>query len=116
MTSPGLLNGEKIVKLLKEVAELLPAGPQAKVNVVGGSLLALHGLRDSTQDVDCSIPLDGHIKSAARTVGTRNGLQGDWLNDRSAPWHAATLTVEDCDTIYEHPLSSYTEHSCGQCT
>jgi hypothetical protein len=30
-------------------------------------------------------------------------LAADWLNDHSAPWHPATLRLEDCDVLVEHP-------------
>lgn len=53
MTSSGLLSGDQIRALLEEVAgQLNPAREQTTVLVVGGSLMALHGLREATEDVD----------------------------------------------------------------
>jgi hypothetical protein len=47
------LNASEILAYLNEVAGALPpTGPRHTIVVVGGSLLALHGLRQSTLDVD----------------------------------------------------------------
>ena len=99
MTPPGLLSGERIRQLLGEVAEQLAPGRQATVLIVGGSLLAWHGLRQATEDVDTIMRLDAELKDAVRVVAARHGLAADWLNDHSAPWHPATLRVEDCDVL-----------------
>ena len=103
MTQPGLLSGEHIRQLLGEVAEQLAPGRQATVLIVGGSLLAWHGLRQATEDVDTIMRLDAELKDAVRVVAARHGLAADWLNDHSAPWRPATLRVEDCDVLIEHP-------------
>ena len=50
-----LLDGEAIKALIVEVAAELDDQVERTIIVVGGSLLAWHGLRDSTEDVD-SIP------------------------------------------------------------
>jgi hypothetical protein len=103
MTTPGLLSGKQIRQLLGEVDEQLAPGRQATVLIFGGSLLAWHGLRQATEDVDSSVRLDAELKKAVRTVSARHGLAADWLNDHSAPWHPATLRLEDCDVLVEHP-------------
>lgn len=47
------LRADMILRYLGEIAnELGPEGQQHVVLVVGGSLLALHGLRDTTLDID----------------------------------------------------------------
>lgn len=78
MTSPGLFSGERIRGLLIEVADLLPTGrPQENVLIVGGSLLAWHGLRLGTQDVDSSIRIDDPLRESVRVVAERHGLAVD---------------------------------------
>lgn len=48
-----LLDAKRIREYLIEVAdELALEGPPHDIVIVGGSLLALHGLRESTLDVD----------------------------------------------------------------
>lgn len=53
MTDPGLLDGDQIRALLAEVAgELTRSSRSHTIVVVGGSLLAWHGLREATADLD----------------------------------------------------------------
>lgn len=73
MTPDGLLTGDDIRRLLTEVAEEL-APPQRTLVIVGGSLLAWHGLRDATEDVDTIRQLDGGLKAAVAVVATRHDL------------------------------------------
>lgn len=104
MTTPGLLTGDQIRDLLGEVAqELDPSRAQATVLVVGGSLMALHGLREATEDVDSSVRLDADVRAAVRVVAERRHLAIDWLNDHSAAWHPQALRLEDCVVLLEHP-------------
>jgi hypothetical protein len=104
MTPPGLLSGERIRELLVEVADQLdPGAPQATVLIVGGSLLAWHGLREATEDVDTSTRIDAGLRAAVRIVAERHRLAVDWLNDHAVPWHPQTLHPEDCDLLVEHP-------------
>lgn len=98
------LDGETIARYLHEVAERLqPQGRQHVVIVAGGSLLARHGLRDRTKDVDTVRPLDAELRAAAHAVAKEHDLPDDWLNDRAAGWAPQTLRVEDCDTLLDHP-------------
>jgi hypothetical protein len=46
------LDAERIRTLLLEVGADLPDGPVHEVVLAGGALLALHGLRGTTVDVD----------------------------------------------------------------
>ena len=61
---------------LLEVAEILGASGRAQTRliVVGGSYLALHGLRESTRDVDTITVLDEAVRSAVQEVASRRGL------------------------------------------
>lgn len=104
MTEPGLFSGDQIQELRRELAEELdPEGTQVAVVIVGGSLLAWHGLRHATEDVDSSLLLDEELRSAVRRVAERHQLTIDWLNDHAATWHPETLQLEDCDVLLSHP-------------
>lgn len=96
------LDGGAIRGLLEEVADALPAdGPQLTIVVAGGSLLALHGLRQTTADVDSIRRLDGELRKAVTTVAVRHGLDPAWLNDRSAAFAPATLREKDCPVLLQ---------------
>lgn len=100
----GLFSGDRIRQLLLEVAESMkPGRSQSTVLIVGGSLLALRGLRMATQDVDSSMRLDSDLRNAVESVAKKYELAIDWLNDIAVPWHPQTLQLEDCDVLIEHP-------------
>jgi hypothetical protein len=47
------LSGDEMKALLAEVAEVMdPTGPQHTLIIAGGSLLAMRGLRGTSEDVD----------------------------------------------------------------
>lgn len=78
MTEAGLFSGERIRELLLEVAECLQSGrSRSTVLIVGGSLLAIQGLRLSTQDVDSSLRLDDHLRDAVQRVAKKHELAID---------------------------------------
>lgn len=89
---------------LREVAEILGAGGQAQTRliVVGGSYLALHGLREATRDVDIITVLDEAVSSAVHEVARRRGLAPHWLNAHARPWTPAGLREQDCHVLLEH--------------
>jgi hypothetical protein len=95
-----LLDGEAIKALIVEVAAELNDQVERTIIVVGGSLLAWHGLRDATEDVDSIRPLDEALRHAVKTVAARHGLAADWLNDHAAPWAPATLEVSVCEVLF----------------
>ena len=104
MNDPGTFTGDRIRQLVLEVADLLDDDrPQATLIVVGGSLLAWHGLRVATEDVDSSVRIDAALRAAVQRVAERHRLAVDWLNDHSAAWHPRTLRLDDCDVLVEHP-------------
>lgn len=85
--SDGLLDGDRIRAHLAEAAAALPAGcPQHRLVLVGGSLLAWYGLRDSTRDVDSVVAIDAILRSAVEMVAARHGLAPRWLNDHARPF------------------------------
>ena len=97
-----LLDGAAIKALIVEVAAELDDQAQRTIIVVGGSLLAWHGLRDATEDVDSIRLLDDVLRDAVKTIAVRHGLAANWLNDHAAPWAPATLDVNACEVLFEH--------------
>ena len=91
------LDGQHIVQFLTEVADRLgPGGPEHVVIVVGGSLLALRDLRQTTVDVDSVRRLDSELMTAVAAVAVDHGLAPRWLNDSAAMFKPATLREGDC--------------------
>ena len=102
--SDALLDGDRIRAHVAEVAAALPEGrPQLRLILVGGSLLAWHGLRDSTRDVDSLVALDATLRKAVETVAARHGLAPRWLNDDARPFAPQTLREQDCDLLADLP-------------
>ena len=63
---------DQILSYLHEVAtELDPTGGQHVIVVVGGALLAVRGLRDSTMDIDTDSHLIGSAPPRASSLRTR---------------------------------------------
>jgi hypothetical protein len=80
-----------------------PVGPQHTLILVGGSLLAWHGLRETTLDVDSVRRLDAELSAAAALVAKRNGLAPRWLNSSAQPFAPATLEESECEVLAEYP-------------
>jgi hypothetical protein len=100
-SSPDIpLDAVVIKQYVAEVAEhLQPDGERRVLVVVGGALLAWHGLRDTTRDVDSVRPLDEELKAAVAAVAERHGLAATWLNDRAASF----LREDECTVLLDHP-------------
>jgi len=105
MSGEGVpLNGAQIRAHLLEVAKILtPIGPQHTLIVVGGSLLAWHGLRDTTRDVDSVRRLDDELRRAIAEVARTRGLAADWLNDSAAGFRPFTFTEDGCEVLLDTP-------------
>lgn len=98
------LGDQTIRRYLREVAdEMSPTGSQHTILVVGGALLAWHGLRDATQDVDSVRHLDEELQEAVRTVADAHGLAPAWLNHSSSGFRPQTLDEADCDVVMDLP-------------
>lgn len=78
-----------------------PDGPQHKLILVGGSLLAWHGLRATTLDVDSVLRLDAELSAAAVLVAKRNRLAPRWLNSSAQPFAPVTLEESECEVLAE---------------
>jgi Nucleotidyltransferase of unknown function (DUF6036) len=99
-----LLGADAIERYLREVAADLPQhGPQHTVVVVGGALLAWHGLRAATRDVDSGRRIDRDLMAAVARVAARHDLAPEWLNDSAAAFVPATLEDADCEVLIDRP-------------
>ncbi len=94
------LGASDITGLLNEVADELAANPGRRIVVVGGALLALHGLREATRDFDSTTAVDAELREAVVRVAVRHGLAPDWLNDRARPYLPADFG--DIEVLWEH--------------
>ena len=96
------LGPEDIERLLIAVAEELgDSGPIHEFVMVGGSLLAMHQLREATYDVDSVTRIDQELRAAVARVAAMHDLPYDWLNDRSKAWLPATWNRAECAVILE---------------
>ena len=71
--------------------------------VVGGALLALHGLREATRDVDSTTAVDEDLRDAVARVAARHGLAPAWLNDRAQPFLPRTFDEAECVVLLDRP-------------
>lgn len=94
------LGRDEITSLLHEVSGEL-GGPARRIVVVGGALLALHGLREATRDVDTTTAVDAELRDAVARVAARHDLSPEWLNDRARPYLPVTFSQDECDVLIE---------------
>jgi hypothetical protein len=99
----GLLNADRIRLYLLEVAELLSDDGAQRIVVVGGSLLALLGYREATNDVDSVRRIGSSLQNAVAEVAKRHDLAPGWLNDSGAGYLPLTLNEEECSVEIDHP-------------
>lgn len=102
MSSP-LFTRDTIRAYLVEVADLLPNDAPQCIVVVGGSLLALLGFREATNDIDSIKRLGASLKEAVLQVANRHGLGPRWLNDDAADFYPQTFNEVDCTVELDHP-------------
>jgi hypothetical protein len=103
----GVLDREEIVDSLAEVAALLAAwlpdrAPTVLI-VVGGSYMALRGLRHATADVDTVTRLQVTVRDAVNVVARRRHLRPNWLNDYAQPFTPVGLRLDMCDVLLDLP-------------
>lgn len=83
MTDSFRLDAPLIESLLVELSEEIDGAKPLTLRLVGGALLALLGLRESTLDIDVISPLDENLRQAITAVASRHGLPQNWLNDNA---------------------------------
>ena len=111
------LTAYDIRRVLLEVANVLPTtGPRHVVIVIGGSLLAWHGLRDTTADVDSVKCLENPLRVAVAEVAKHHDLAAGCLNDFAAGFVPATLSEEECPVLIERPPCWCSAHRCSRCS
>lgn len=97
------LDAGEILAYLGEVADALPlTGPRHTIAIVGGSLLAVRGLRRTTLDVDTVRHIDEDLRDAVIRVALVHDLAPDWLNDSSAGFRPLTFVDEECGVLLDH--------------
>ena len=101
--SEDLLDATAIRRYLDEVARELATGATHEIVVVGGALLAWHGVRDATRDVDSGKRLDADVVAAVARVAARHDLAPRWLNDSAAPFLPTTFEMNDCVVLLDTP-------------
>jgi hypothetical protein len=100
----GVLGRDDIIEGLDAVAALLAQDDvHGVLVVVGGSYLALHGLRDTTADVDTITKIDEAIRRAVETVSAQLDFRVNWLNDKAVAHAPVGLSEDMCEPLYEHP-------------
>lgn len=98
------LDGAAIRALVGEVGDrLAPAGPQHVVVIVGGSLLAWHDLRDSTEDVDRIQRFGDELRVVIASVAMEHDLAPDWLNANAAMFTPASFDRRMCTALLDRP-------------
>lgn len=97
------LDGEHIRNYLDEVAEELGPNGQHTLVIVGGALLAWHGLRDATVDVDTVRNVDPELAEAVKQVASRHDLAPKWVNASAAKFIPATFDEAACPILMDHP-------------
>lgn len=99
-----MLSGDDILDLLGLVADRLEKSvgvEPATLVVVGGSFMALHGLRAGTADVDTITRIDDRLRGVVEEVAAARDLRPDWLNDRAAAFAPLGLDIKSCTTLFE---------------
>lgn len=105
-TKYGSLDRAGVLRALTQTAELLSGAesPTEEVFVVGGAWMALHGLRDSTTDVDSLTTLSAAVVAAASEVGDLHGLNPKWFNASSRGFRPnLELDSTFCTVGFDHP-------------
>lgn len=103
MAGNDTLNGDRIRSLIAALAEQLePADIPRRIIIAGGSLLAWHGLRDSTTDIDSLTVLDSVVVEAVSKLAQIEDLSPLWLNDHARPFAPNTLDISACDVLVTH--------------
>ena len=98
------LTGAQILGLLREVADRLSGKDRRPVLILaGGSLLAVAGLRSTTEDADSVRRLTDQVQSAAAEVARTYDLKPTWLNDAAAPYAPVSLREDECRLLLDHP-------------
>lgn len=96
--SNQVMSGDRIRELLTELGQLLgPHGDDISIVIVGGSLMAIHGLRDGTTDVDTISAIDIELKGAIENLASTHWLASNWLNQSAMMFAPNTFEIALCN-------------------
>lgn len=103
MTRGLLTDRAELEHLFGELAqELLAAGIEVEIVMVGGAWMLWHADRASTLDVDSARRFETDISQIVRRIGGRHDLGADWLNDSAAAFWPIGASFMDCHVVFEH--------------
>ncbi len=77
--------------------------PRSASSGIGGSLLALLGFREATNDVDSITRLRASLREAVVQVADRHDLAPRWLNDSAAGFTPRAFDENACTVELDHP-------------
>jgi hypothetical protein len=93
----------QIQQCFNEVASQLgDIGSQHTIVLVGGSVLALRGIRESTEDVDTISEIDNELRRAIDAVAQQLKLNDRWLNNSARPFAPENINLAHCETMFEN--------------
>jgi hypothetical protein len=102
--SHNRLTAASILKTLTEISEKLRADTHERIVIlVGGSALALNGLRETTEDIDSISHFDEELSQAIHDVGASFGLSRNWFNNRSRAFAPEFLNQDKCAVVVDFP-------------
>jgi hypothetical protein len=91
-----MLTAGRIRELLAALnEELATTGVKGELFLVGGAVMCLvFRAREATKDIDALLVPASELRRAAETVGRREGLPPDWLNDAVKGFFSASGRFE----------------------
>lgn len=93
-----LFNSEIIVRLLQAVNEQLEelCAEKQEIIIVGGSSLALMGLRESTRDIDLVTAIDDSLLAAIIQVANAFQISENWMNNSARFFAPRNTSLDHC--------------------
>ena len=93
-----LFNSEIIVRLLQAVNEQLEelCAEKQEIVIVGGSSLALMGLRESTRDIDLVTAIDDSLLAAIIQVANAFQISENWMNNSARFFAPRNTSLDHC--------------------
>lgn len=93
-----LFNSEIILKLLQAVNEQLEelCAEKQEIVIVGGSSLALMGLRESTRDIDLVTAIDDSLLAAIIQVANAFQISENWMNNSARFFAPRNTSLDHC--------------------
>jgi hypothetical protein len=98
-----LFNSEIIVRLLQAVNEQLEelCAEKQEIIIVGGSSLALMGLRESTRDIDLVTAIDDSLLAAIIQVANAFQISENWMNNSARFFAPRNTSLDHCSIFLD---------------